>query len=479
MKKFITIILLLFSSISIYAQLEKIKKYYPPTDTLVQQKLKVWQSYKFGLLMHWGTYSEWGIVESWSLCNEDEDWCKRKGPYANDYNEYKKQYEKLQTAFNPVKFNPYKWAAAAKNAGMKYVVFTTKHHDGFCMFDTKQTDYKITSVNCPFHTNSKADVTKEIFNAFRKQQFMTGAYFSKPDWHCEYYWWPYFATPNRMSNYDPAKYPDRWKQYEDFTYNQLNELCTGYGKLDLLWLDGGWVRPDSTITKEEESWIKTPWRNEINMNRIAKMARENQPGILIVDRSVYGDYQNYLTPEQQVPASPLPYPWETCMTMANSWSYVPGDHYKSTNELIHSLCKIVSRGGNLLLNIGPSPDGDWDSIAYLRLHEIGEWMKINSECIYETQPFAPYEEGKIVFTAKGDQLVYAIYLADENESLPAEIFLNTKELKKIKQISLLGFGKINYKYDGDRIQIKNNASNKKEFNSKHAYVLKIEVQKSK
>ena len=234
MKEILTIILFLFYSFTITAQHERIKKYYPPTDTLVKQNLKTWQGYKFGLMMHWGTYSQWGIVESWSLCNEDEDWCKRRGPYANDYNEYKKQYEKLQAVFNPVKFNADKWATAAKNAGMKYVVFTTKHHDGFCMFDTKQTDYKITSVNCPFHSNSKADVTREIFNSFRKQQFMTGAYFSKPDWHCEYYWWPYFATPNRMSNYDPKKYPDRWKQYEDFTYEQLNELCTGYGKLDLI-----------------------------------------------------------------------------------------------------------------------------------------------------------------------------------------------------------------------------------------------------
>ena len=115
--------------------------YVPETDALVRQKLDQWQDLKLGLLMHWGTYSQWGIVESWSLCSEDEAWCKRS---MDDYGEYKKAYEKLQTTFNPVKFDPERWAQAARDAGMKYVVFTTKHHDGFCMFDTKQTDYRIT-----------------------------------------------------------------------------------------------------------------------------------------------------------------------------------------------------------------------------------------------------------------------------------------------------------------------------------------------
>lgn len=468
-------ILLFAYSLPTFAQSKKLKEYYPPTDTLVQQKLKKWQDYKFGLLMHWGTYSQWGIVESWSLCSEDEDWCKRKGEYADDYSTYKKHYEKLQTTFNPVKFNPDKWALAAKYAGMKYIVFTTKHHDGFCMFDTKETDYKITSAVCPFHSNPDADVTKAIFNSFRKQNFMVGAYFSKPDWHNENYWWPYFATPNRMSNYDPEKYPDRWKQYEDFTFNQLKELCTNYGNIDLLWLDGGWVRPDSTITEEERSWIKTPWINEIDMHRIAEMARENQPGILMVDRSVYGPYQDYLTPEKQVPEKPLPYPWETCMTMATSWSYVPGDKYKSTNELIHLLCRIVSRGGNLLLNIGPSPLGDWDTVAYTRLHEIGDWIQINGECIYGTRPFPPYEEEQIVYTSKGDTTVYAIYLAKENEKIPSTILLNGLNGKRIKSITLLGFGKAKWKIINGHLQIQNSAVTIKSNKSQNAFVFKIEM----
>src|SRR5262249_50012092 len=177
--------------------------YVPDPDPLVRQKVEAWQDLKLGLLMHWGTYSQWGIVESWSLCAEDEPWCKRS---MDDYTAYKAAYEKLQTTFDPVKFDPERWAKAAKDAGMRYVVFTTKHHDGFNMFDTQQSDYKITSARTPFSTHPKADVTRAIFEAFRAQGFWVGAYFSKPDWHSPDYWWPYFATPDRNPNYDVRKY---------------------------------------------------------------------------------------------------------------------------------------------------------------------------------------------------------------------------------------------------------------------------------
>ena len=140
--------------------------YVDDPDPLVRQKLDQWQDLKLGLLMHWGTYSQWGIVESWSLCSEDESWCKRS---MDDYATYKTAYEQLQTTFNPVNFDPERWAKTAKDAGMRYVVFTTKHHDGFNMFDTHESDYKITSPKTPFSTNPRADVTKGIFDAFRAQ----------------------------------------------------------------------------------------------------------------------------------------------------------------------------------------------------------------------------------------------------------------------------------------------------------------------
>jgi len=354
-------------------QAQQAKSYVAPDDPMVQQKLAAWQNLKFGLLMHWGTYSQWGIVESWSICPEDEGWTQRKGPYAATYNGYVKAYENLQTTFNPTKFDPDKWAAAAKAAGMKYVVFTTKHHDGFCMFDTRQTDYKITDAKTPFHTNAKANVAKEVFKAFRKDDFMIGAYFSKPDWHSPDYWWPYFPPKDRNVNYDPLKYPERWQKFKDYTYNQLGEILGGdYGKIDILWMDGGWVRPRKTIDANVDWQRGIKFDQDIDMDKIAAMARARQPGLIMVDRSVTGKYENYTTPEQQIPDKPLDYPWESCITMGDSWSYVPGDHYKPTRDIVQLLVKIVSRGGNLLLNIGPGPDGEWDPVAYQRLQQIGE-----------------------------------------------------------------------------------------------------------
>lgn len=412
--------------------------YTAPSDPLVRAKLAEWKKIKFGLLMHWGTYSQWGVVESWSICPEDEGWTKRKGPYASDYYTYVKAYENLQTTFNPIKFNPERWAAAAKDAGMKYVVFTTKHHDGFCMFDTHQTDYKITSTKTPFSINPKANVAKEIFRAFRDKGFMTGAYFSKPDWNSNDYWWRYFPPKSRNPSYDPAKYPEKWKAFQQFTYKQIEELMSEYGRMDILWLDGGWVRPYASIDTSVE-WQRTiPYDQDINMPRIAAMARAHQPGLLVVDRTVHGEYENYVTPEQQIPTSYLPYPWESCITLGNSWSYVPNDKYKSSRKIIHMLTDIISKNGNLLLNIGPGPDGEWDPAVYARLEEIGKWMKVNQEAVYDSEadPALPKQDSW-VFTRK-QNTVYAIYQVAENESLSGKFSLAAPALAGFKKIRLLG-----------------------------------------
>ncbi|MBU0755156.1 MAG: alpha-L-fucosidase [Planctomycetes bacterium] len=416
------------------------KGYVPVQDPLIREKLEKWQDLKFGLFMHWGPYSQWGVVESWSICNED--WIERTQGRHENYTDYKEDYRNLRKTFDPRGFDPAKWAKAAQEAGMGYLVFTTKHHDGFCMFDTKETDYKITSKECPFHESENADITRALFDAFREQGFMVGAYFSKPDWDCPYYWWPYYATPDRHVNYDPARYPDRWRKFEDFTFAQIEELMTGYGPVDLLWLDGAWVRPIENMPEAYASWAKKKNYNQaIDMAGIARMARGHQPGLIIVDRWVSGEFENYLTPEQRIPEQAITVPWESCITMAEGWSYHPRHRYKSVRELIGLLVKIVSKGGNFLLNIGPSPEGDWAEEAYDRLEGIGKWMKINGQAIHQTRARVPYQEGNIHWTQGKEGSLYAIYLnkGDEKaDELPKEIRLSSIQPEKGTTITLLG-----------------------------------------
>jgi alpha-L-fucosidase len=391
-------------------------------------------------------------VESWSICPEDYGWCQRKKEGTpGTYYEYVKAYENLQTTFDPVQFNPDKWAQAAKDAGMKYLVFTTKHHDGFSMFDTDYTDYKITDPKTPFSSNPQANITRELFEAFRTKGLWTGAYFSKPDWHSDDYWWSYFPPKDRNVNYDPLVYPEKWQDYVDFTHNQILELMTDYGKVDILWLDGGWVakQPQEEIlnfyadkmSEMNSGFIKSTIVNQdIKMDELVEKARAIQPGLIVVDRAVPGKNQNYLTPENQVPTAALPYPWESCIIAGGGWSYTPNAKFMSGQTAIQMLVDIVCKGGNLLLNIAPSPEGTWDDGAYRLLSEIGEWMDVNSEAIYGTREIKPYKETKIAFThKKNTDTVYAIYLADEDEKiLPKFIQVNAFVPGDQGDISLLG-----------------------------------------
>ncbi len=478
MKTHLLSLLISLNFLTISAQHEVSKKYYPPTDPLVVQKLEQWQDLKFGLLMHWGPYSQRGIVESWSICSEDEDWCRRS---EEDYTSYKKNYEALQNTFNPVEFDPAKWAKAAAGAGMKYVVFTTKHHDGFCMFDTKYTDYKITDPKTPFSASPKANVAKEIFNAFRAEGMWAGAYFSKPDWHSPYYWWPNFATPDRNVNYDVTRYPDRWEKFVQYTHNQILELMTDYGKMDILWLDGGWVEK---LTPERiKGYINSPnykfmhvQNQDIRMDELAAKARNKQPGLIVVDRAVEGPNQNYLTPENTVPKEQLDYPWESCIIMGGGWSYAFDAKYKSGRELVHMLVDIVAKGGNLLLNIAPSPKGTWDEAAYDRLADMGRWMAVNGEAIYGTRKLAPYNEGPVYYTRKKDgKSTYIIYCLKDGEKIPTEIMISGITGDKKPVIDVLGYkGKVSWKASGSGIIIKTPAALAKETKLPYAVTFRVQ-----
>lgn len=212
-----------------------------PADTAVVKKLDKWRDLKFGVLFHWGLYSVPGIVESWSICSEDVDWISRKGNLP--YDEYKKWYWSLADSFNPVDFDPTQWADIMDDCGMRYAIFTTKHHDGFCMFDSDSTDFSI--AKGPFASDERRDVARHVFDAFRNKGFMVGAYFSKPDWHCPWFWNPEFATPDRRINYKKERHPLWWKRYQDYTAGQIGELLSGLIEPEAEWrlrAVGQWLR---------------------------------------------------------------------------------------------------------------------------------------------------------------------------------------------------------------------------------------------
>ena len=176
------------------------------------------------------------------------------------------------------------------------------------------------------------------------------------------------------------------------------------------------------------------------MDELVEKARKKQPGLIVVDRAVPGKNQNYLTPENRVPDQALPFPWESCIIAGGSWSWIPNATYMSGREVVHLLVDIVAKGGNLLLNIAPGPEGQWHEGAYEMLQEMGAWMDINSEAIYGTRAIAPYKSGKICFTHKPEGPTYSIYMADESESeMPKEIILSNDLPLNFKKVYLLGF----------------------------------------
>lgn len=401
-----------------------------PTDPQVLTKLKHWQDQKFGVLMHWGLYSVPGIVESWSICSEDWIVRERKPTYEED----KAWYWSQKDSLNPVNFDPSKWADVMKKAGMKYMIFTTKHHDGFCMFDTKYTDFSI--AHGPFGKDPRHNIAKEVFNAYRNKGFMIGCYFSKPDWHCKWFWNPYYATPNRRINYKKQQHPDWWQNYRKFTQNQLNELTTDYGNIDILWLDGGWITGD-----------------EIGLDTILVDARKRNPGMISVDRTIRGKNENYQTPEQGIPAKQLDIPWESCITLSHAWGWTPNAKFKSPNKVIGILSEIVAKGGCLALGVGPKADGTLQPEVVKNLLQIGNWLNKNGQAIYSTVNAAHYNDGKVWFTAdKNGKILYAIYALEDGEKTPKTITW-TENKPKGKLILLQNGKSVKYTVKGNQVTV--------------------------
>ncbi|MDR1400611.1 MAG: alpha-L-fucosidase [Treponema sp.] len=399
-------------------------RYVPSTDPLIQERLEWFQDQKLALMMHWGPYSQLGLVESWAMSDADADWSRTGVNWTDDGELFKQQYRALNRTFNPLRFQPELWAALAADCGFKYLIFTTKHHDGFCMWDTAYSAYKITSHDCPFHSHSKADITRHLFDAFRAQGLGIAAYFSKADWHTPYYWNPEFPAEKtaRGPSYTPAEHPDLWNGFKNFTKNQVLELCRNYGRLDILWFDAGWVRAP---------------KQDIDLGGIVDEARKLQPWLLSADRTVGGPYENYITPEQCIPDKPLGVPWESCVTVGTSFSFAYEDHYKSPRELVHLLSDIVAFGGNLALNIGPQPDGRLPFGAIKSIRELGEWLKKNGQAIYGTRTVAPYKVDNLRYTKKANT-VYVIYLCAKGSTLPAIVRL--PYAAQVKAVHLLDTG---------------------------------------
>lgn len=387
------------------------KDYVWPTDPEVLKQLEWFQDQKLALMMHWGLYNQLGIVASWALSDVDVEWSRHQINWT-DGEDFKKQYYALNKSFNPIRFQPQEWAQMASDCGFKYLLLTTKHHDGFCLWDTQYSDYKVTAPDCPYHVNKNADIVKSMFDAFREKGIGIGAYFSKADWHTPYYRTPEIEDPNptnRGPMYKPSEDPERWEKFVQYTKNQVLELCRDYGKIDILWFDAGWVCERSG--------------QDIRLNEIVDEARKLQPGVLSVDRTIGGAYENYVTPEMCVPERPLGVPWESCLTLGVDFTYEYADRYKSARELVNTLVGIVAKGGNMALNVSPQPDGRIPIEAMESLYGLGGWLKTFGEAIYGTRACAPYQYQNICFTKKADA-VYAIRLYPiAQESVEAKVFI--------------------------------------------------------
>ena len=333
---------------------------------------------RFGMFIHWGLYS----------MPARHEWIRHKEKITDE------DYQKYFDHFDPDLFQPKEWAKAAREAGMKYFVFTTKHHEGFCMWDTKYTDYKVTNTPCG------RDLVREVVDAFRAEGLKVGFYYSLIDWHH-----PDFITDNRVGPYRELSEEELrkrnegrdMKRYAKYMRDQVTELLTNYGRIDILWFDFSYPDP-SGENNPEHGKGHLDWESE----ELVKLIRSIQPEIILDNRLDLPDAGDIKTPEQYTPDQPLtnddgtPAVWEGCQTFSGSWGYFRDEmSWKSPKQCIDMLINHVSRGGNLLMNVGPTSRGYLDYRALNCLKAYGEWMKYNSRSIYGcTAAPAQYVEPK-------------------------------------------------------------------------------------
>lgn len=324
-----------------------------PGSNLPPEKMQWWQDQKFGMFIHWGLYSILGTGE-WSMFNQ-------KIPAG--------EYAKLADQFNPQHFNADTWAKVAKDAGMKYMVMVTRHHDGFALWNSPGSYKHFDS----WETAAHRDFVKEYTEACRKAGLHAGLYYSPMDWRFPAY-------------FDPKGMPENAALLKKQAYDQVEELMKNYGKIEILWYDGGWLAHKGGDA--DAAWFWEPLK-------LNAMVRRYDPDIVINPRSgMVGDFQ---TNEGGAPVKGpiIPFPWEKCLTLnGTSWGYTTKQHLMSLKQIVDMLVNTVDRGGNMLLNVGPDPDGVIPPEHVRRLKEVGEWLKVNGESIYSTRPgpFQPVDD---------------------------------------------------------------------------------------
>lgn len=375
---------------------------------------------RFGMFLHWGLYAvpargEW---------------------YASIDQVPSRRYRQYMDQFDPVDYDPKQWARMARQAGMRYAVLTAKHHEGFCLFDSAYTDYK--STNAP----AGRDLVREYVDAFRAEGLKVGLYYSLVDWdHPDY---PAYADPFHPERGMASRQNEecRFDRYLDYMHAQIRELCTNYGKIDLLWLDFSY-----------DDYSGAGWRAE----ELVRMVRSLQPGILINSRleasggslgSLLSDTPSpwagdFANPEQIVPPVPLRRPngdavcWEACQTMNNSFGYTRADTcFKSARTCIRQLVNCVSKGGNYLLNVGPDARGNFPPQAIQILQEIGDWMRLNHESIYGCG-IAPVSVDAFGCRVTGKEDALFLHVMDQSVG---PLAVSLPDHKKILRASFLATG---------------------------------------
>ncbi len=367
---------------------------YLRTETKEEKDARMawWRDARFGMFISWGLYAipagTWQGKQIPGVGEWIMHWSAIPIP----------EYEKLAGQFNPVKFNADEWVKIARDAGMKYIVITSKHHDGFCLWDSKVSDYDVID-RSPY----QFDILRALADACERQSIRLCFYHSIMDWHHPDAQAPFFPKYNDRK----ASNPNFPRYIENYLKPQLRELLTGYGNIGVLWFDGEWVKDyTSEMGKDIYNYVRNLKPDIIINNRVDK-GRMGRRGL-----TRKGDFAgDFGTPEQEIPDTGLPgVDWESCMTMNDTWGYKSYDNnWKSTETLIHNLIDIASKGGNFLLNVGPTAEGLIPAASVERLKAMGAWMKLNSEAIYGTtvSPFEKPDWGR--FTAKPGKLYAHVF----------------------------------------------------------------------